>query len=79
MTGSTSPAIDTVVAQWNTGHERRVVDALKNDPQLVAEVRAEITRLETQAPRRYLLHPDRGDAVSKKLYKALTAMIEALT
>lgn len=78
MTGSTSSAIDAVVTQWNTGKKRDVSAALKDDAEMVTAIRAEIARLETVAARRYLLHPDRGDAVSKKLHANLCEILISL-
>lgn len=74
MTGSSSSQIDALVTAWNTGHQRRVIGVVQGDADLAAMINAEITRLETASARRNLLHPDYGDAVSKKLHDALVAL-----
>lgn len=79
MTGSASPAIDAVVALWNTGSRDDVLTQLQGNPSLVDGLRAEVTRLETSNARRNLLHPDRGDAVSKRLHADMKAILERLT
>lgn len=75
MTRTTSPGLDSLVLQWNMDRRDRALAMLKGSDELLAQLRAEIARLEETGGARELL---KTDAISQQLHRILKT-IEAAT
>lgn len=74
MTGASHPDLDQIVADWNTNRLDRALAAMQGNTALVAQIRAEIARLEeTSGPRKLLVH----DEGSRQLHRVLKALLAA--
>ena len=76
MTGTTSPDLDALVAQWNAGRREKALAMLQGHQALMDQLKAEISRLEETGGRRVLLEQDE---MSRQLYRVLKAIQVAST
>ena len=76
MTGSTQPAIDSLVELWNSDRRARALAMIEGNHALIEQIKAEIARLETPGPTRDLL---KHDVISQQLHRVLKAIQAAST
>lgn len=74
MTGSSHPDIDALLTLWNTNKRDRALALVQGNGALLAQVRAEIARLEESGGKRTLLEMDE---VSRQVHRVLKALIAA--